>query len=419
MWNFTRVYMLGGCLVGMLATAGMVGTVAAQPGYSVVQGANYVDDVYFSLENGVVATVPAGNWDLAFEVTSPFSIGIRLNDGNGRELAVYPNGDLTSWATVDSTGFGGWPKRNNGLDLWENGALNTGLSGDPMDFGWGVYTGPPLHEVVGDSLYILKRPDGSAVKLRVEQLSGGVWSFTHANLDGSNEVSVDIAMADFSDRNFVYYDVVTGVVDREPATGTWDLLFTRYMGPTQFGFFPTTGVLINRDRLGAKADGVDVEAALPADHPMDAENISVIGNDWKTLVDFVWQIVDDRCYFVADGSGNVFKLVFTGFTGSSTGVTTFNVFPMNSVGVAEAGPAGVGESMGLQMYPNPLGDGGLWLAGWTGAWEVSVFSLAGELVAQGRGSEGVPVELGGLAAGTYVVRVTDGVRVVTERLVKG
>ena len=57
---FTRV--LG---VGAWLGAGIVGA-WGQTGYSVEQGANYANDVYFSFDNGVVATVPAGNWDLAF-----------------------------------------------------------------------------------------------------------------------------------------------------------------------------------------------------------------------------------------------------------------------------------------------------------------------------------------------------------------
>lgn len=403
---FTRV--LG---LGMALGAGIVGA-WSQTGHSVEQGANYANDVYFSFDNGVVATVPAGNWDLAFEVTSPFSIGIRLNDGNGRELAIVPGVDLTGWEAVDSTGFGTWPKLNNGLDLWENGALNMGLSGDPMDFGWGVYTGPPLHEVVGDSLYILKRPDGSAVKLRVERLSGGVWSFTHAQLDGSNEVSVDIAMADFANRNFVYYDVEGGVVDREPATDTWDLLFTRYMGPTQFGLFPTTGVLVNRDRLASEADGVDVMAALPTDYPMDAENISVIGNDWKALVDFVWQIVPNRCYFVTDAGGDVHKLYFTGFTGSSTGITTFNTLPMSAVGVAQVADAS------FRMFPNPLAESVLQLDGWQGVQTVEVFTVTGERVWGAQAAAPSPIALGDLPAGVYLVQVGDGAGRMTQRLIK-
>jgi hypothetical protein len=387
----------------------------AQTTHSIEQGANYAQDVYFSLETGIVATVPADNWDIALEVTNPFAIGIRINDGNGRELAVYPNGDLSAWNTVDSTGFSTWPKRNNGLDLWETGAFNTGFSGDPMDFGWGVYSGPPLHQVVGDSLYIFKRADGSALKLRINDLSNGLWSFTYAELDGANEVTSTVAMADYADRNFVYFHFTNGVVDREPATGTWDLVFTRYVGPTQYGLFPTTGILLNRDRAAAEGDGVDVNAAVHTDYTLTTDSIVTIGNDWKSLVNFMWQIDGDRVYFVQTGSGAIHKLIFTGFTGSSTGITTFTSEVASAVGIAES------PASSIQVYPNPVTGNTLYLSGCSATSTAEVWSLAGARIASlpAQAAPGTPatVALDGLPAGTYLIRVADGTATSTHRIV--
>ena len=400
-----------GCTTLVLASTHAV----AQTAHSVEQGANYASDVYYSLENGVVATVPADNWDIAFEVTNPFAIGIRINDGFGRELAVYPGGDLSSWDNVDSTGFSVWSKKNNGLDLWENGAFNTGFSGDPMDFGWGVYSGPPLHQVVGDSLYVFKRADGSALKLRINDLSNGLWSFTYANLDGSNEVTATLAMDDYADRTYAYYHFTDGAVDREPATADWDMVFTRYVGPTQYGLFPTTGVLLNRDRAAAEADGVDIAAAVHTDYTLTADSIVALGNDWKSLVNFMWEIDADRVYFVESGSGAVHKLWFTGFSGSSTGITTFNTEVASAVAVAEA------DAAHLTAFPNPVADGTLFLAGCTGTGVAEVFTLAGgRVAAQPFSASGAPVALDvrALPAGTYVVRVLNGAVAASYRFVK-
>lgn len=391
------------------------GVLAAQTAHSVEQGANYASDVYYSLETGVVATVPADNWDIAFEVTSPFAIGIRINDGFGRELAVYPGGDLSSWDAVDSTGFSVWPKKTNGLDLWENGAFNTGFSSNPMDFGWGVYSGPPLHQVVGDSLYVFKRADGSALKLRINDLTNGLWSFTYANLDGTNEVTATVAMADFADRTYAYYHFTDGPLDREPASAEWDLVFTRYMGPTQFGLFPTTGVLLNRDRAAAEGDGVDVAAAVHTDYTLTADSIVALGNDWKSLVNFMWEIDADRVYFVESGAGTVHKLWFTGFTGSSTGITTFNTEVASAVSVAEA------DRTALSAYPNPVADGALYLTGCVGTGVAEVYTAAGFRVATVPfTAAGAPVALDvrALPAGTFVVRVLDGASVASFRFVK-
>ena len=399
----------------LAVVAAVGGTASAQTAQTVEQGANYASDVYYSLENGVVATVPADNWDIAFEVTNPFAIGIRINDGFGRELAVYPGGDLSSWDAVDSTGFSAWPKKNNGLDLWENGAFNTGFSGDPMDFGWGVYSGPPLHQVVGDSLYVFKRADGSALKLRINDLTNGLWSFTYANLDGTNEVTATVAMADYADRTFAYYHFTDGALDREPASAEWDLVFTRYMGPTQFGLFPTTGVLLNRDRAAAEADGVDVASAVNTDYTLTADSIVTLGNDWKSLVNFMWEIDADRVYFVESGAGAIYKIWFTGFTGSSTGITTFNTEVASAVAVAEA------DAAAPTAFPNPVASGTLYLTGSAGSGFAEVFTLTGGRVAVypfTAAGAAVALDVATLPAGTYVLRVTSAAGSASQRFVK-
>ena len=168
----------------LAATAGAT----AQTEHVIEQGANYSEDVFFSLEAGVVATQPTGNWDLAFDVSSPFSNAVRINDGNGRALAVVPGVDISGWADVDTAGYSTWPTLYNGLDTWVNGAFNVGTSDDPSDFGWGTYSGPPLHQVIGDSIYVFTLEDGTAYKLRIDLLNMGVWTFTYAALDGAGPV---------------------------------------------------------------------------------------------------------------------------------------------------------------------------------------------------------------------------------------
>ena len=74
----------------------------AQTSHILTQGSDYQNDVFFSLENGVVSEVPGTNWDLAFDVTNPFSASIRINDGHGRAAVVYPNG--ASMTVIDANG---------------------------------------------------------------------------------------------------------------------------------------------------------------------------------------------------------------------------------------------------------------------------------------------------------------------------
>lgn len=320
----------------------------AQSSHTVSMGLGYTDDVYFSLDDGAATEVNATNWHLAFETTGPFSIGIRINDGHGSEVKAYPNADITGWETLDTTGYATWPALNNGITAWADGAFNQSANGDPSDFSWGSYSGPPLHDVVGDSLYVVKTTDGDAFKLRLDMLNGGVWTFTQANLDGSEEVQQEIVMEDYFGRNLVYYNLDTQeVLDREPVE--WDFVFTRYVGMTSYGMFPTTGVLLNTGRSAAMSDGVDVTTVDFADQTFTDTDISVIGNDWKELVQFMWQIVDNRCYFVQSSGGDIYKIVFTDFEGSETGNISFTTELVSSSSVADAL-----VDASVKVYPNPV-----------------------------------------------------------------
>lgn len=383
-------------LVGAFALAATL-PLTAQTAHTITQGEGYANDVFFSLANGIVAEVPSANWDIAFEVTGPFSAGIRVNDGNYRELTTYPGGDISAWAEVDTAGMSEWPRLYNGLDLWENGAFNVSPNGDPSDFSWGTYTGPPLHQVVGDSIFIVSTPEGEALKLRIDNLDNGTWNFTHSALDGSDENSVAIEMADFAGKNFVYYSFSAGIVDREPAATDWDFVFTRYVGPTIYGMFPTTGVLLNRDRAAAVAEAIPVDEAtfVPAD--LQFENISAIGNEWKELVDFQWQVVPDLSYFVQAADGGVYQIWFSSFEGSATGVTVMNAQPISGASVESIASTFV-------AYPNPIAGGTLRLDGADGLWEVR--DITGRSMLNFQARYGLQVDE--LPAGTYFARPVDG-----------
>lgn len=389
--------------------------VSAQTGYTITQGEGYADDVFFSLENGVVATVPAADWDLAFDVTGPFSATIRVNDGHGRTVAVVPTVAAEDWgAAIDSTGFAAeWPQLHNGITAWEEGALNVSPSGSPSDFSWGEYTGPPLHQVIGDSIYLLQRADGAAFQFKIDNLDNGTWNFSYGALDGSGAATASINMADYAGKNFVYFNFDTGVVDREPLASDWDFVFTRYVGETIYGLFPTTGVLLNRLRPAAEVAETPVEEADIADASLDVEDISVIGNDWKTLVDFQWQVVEDLSYFVEGADGGVYQIWFTAFTGSSTGVTEMNVLPAST-----ASTTSLGAPEQWQLYPNPVAGGNLHIGGSAVAQQAIVIDAQGRQIGQHdlNGQQAIPTDE--LPTGLYHVVLTDGLRRETHSFLK-
>ena len=93
-------------------------------------GPSYANDIYYSLENGVVATVSRTNWDIGFH-TTVWTASIITNGGAGVNLYTYPNADTTGWNTVDTIGMASWPVLYDSEDNWEDGAFNRNAGGHP------------------------------------------------------------------------------------------------------------------------------------------------------------------------------------------------------------------------------------------------------------------------------------------------
>ncbi len=68
---------------------------------TLVMGAYYANEVYFSLAGGDHAHANRSNWEIAF-MTKQFSSGIRANIAAGVELYTYPAG-LSEWGTTSSS----------------------------------------------------------------------------------------------------------------------------------------------------------------------------------------------------------------------------------------------------------------------------------------------------------------------------
>ncbi len=319
---------------------------------SVSMGFGYANDVYYSFENGEIQSVERTNWDIGF-YTLTWSAGIIINDGNAVELKLYPLADTSGWETIDTTGLFTWPKLYNSTDDWEEGAFNRYATGHP-DYGWGVYN-TVNHNVVGDSLYILKTGDGLYKKLWIESKmsSNNIYHFRYANLDGSDEISMELNCNDYIDKNFVYYSVSEGaILDREPNSDTWDILFTKYNVILEEGSpYIVTGVLNNIDVSGNRFDMVGPDFSEWYSMPMDTMRESV-GWDWKSF-DFLtgWMVYDSIAFFVMDINGNVNKLSFTGFEGMSSGKIIFEK-SLDSPAIVSS----ISNNAEFLLYPNPASD---------------------------------------------------------------
>jgi len=320
---------------------------------SVQTGPGYANDVYYSFEDGVVATVTRTNWDIGFHTTL-WTATIITNGAAGVNLYTYPTADTAGWATLDTTGLGTWPVMYDSEESWEDGAFTRNATGHP-DYGWGKYN-PITHDVVGDSIYILKTLDGSYRKIWIQRKNSAANTYyiRVANLDGSNDHVLQLNINPYASKNFVYYEFATeSFLDREPDTNTWDILFTKYMAIQPNGTpYPVVGVLNNFDVYGNEFYPVAPEFSDYASQSFDSTK-SVVGWEWKTfdMGTFTWTVADSTAFFVHTRKNNVYKLVFTKFEGSTTGNIVFTKEPMSASGILN--PINVSEAI---VFPNPVRD---------------------------------------------------------------
>jgi hypothetical protein len=309
------------------------------------------NEVYYSLENDEVSTVERGNWDIAFNLGG-YGSAILARGASDVELYVYENGDISDWETFDTTGLSGWEPRHNSTETWSEGAFNRRGSSYS---GWGNYS-MQTHFVTADSLFLIKTTEGSYKKLWIDRLASGVYYFTYADLDGSNEVSETVTKSDFTNKNFAYYSIDSQTeLDREPANDSWDLLFTKYTTMLNYGGaqmpYGVTGVLSNAGVEVNKVSGIHKLEADTTDGSFSS-NISTIGWDWKSHMGMgVYSTNDSLTHFVKSKSGDVWKLNFTGYKGGSSGEFHFSkevflsVTNMQSIDVLE-----------VSTFPNPATD---------------------------------------------------------------
>lgn len=288
---------------------------------SISMGAGYADEVFYSLENGIVKTSPRSSWDIAFS-TDPISSTILINEGYGVELYTYPDGDKSAWDAIDTSGIATWSAMFNSDTSWYYGAFDRNDLGHP-DYGWGVYN-TQSHDVLGDSLFIIKTTDGSMLKLFIEKRAAMNNSFTikYGNIDAAGETK-EISCGDYSTKNFIYFSFTSGqVLDIEPETTEWDLLFTKYYDESIP--YIVTGVLTNNGLETAEVRNLDPGLADPAT-AVFSTYISIIGSDWKSfdMGSFTYVIEPDLCYFVKKGE-DMYKITFTGTDGSATGKMVFD-----------------------------------------------------------------------------------------------
>ena len=372
-------------------------------------GSGYSNDLYYSLDSGLVKSEPRNNWHIAF-TTKIVDASILINDVSGTTLYLGST-DTTDWSSLDTTG-NSWLPLYNSEEVWEEGAFNDGAAGHP-DYGWGTYNSV-THNVSGTKIFVIKVNDSTYKKMIIDNMkTNGDFEFRIANLDGTNMLTKVLNKKTFSDINFMYYNVLTdSLFSREPNKTSWDFVFTKYNAVQPNGaWYPVTGVKQNSLVKSSRARGVDTTMVDYNNYPISDTAINIIGFDWKEfdMNSFSWVIEDSLSYFTESKVGNLYKVVFKTWSGSTTGDFSFSTALISAISVPEI------SKINMVVYPNPAQDfvqikSNLNL-------DIEIYNLSGSVVKTTKISGNGKLNIADLSSGTYILRAVSAKGIYQSKLI--
>jgi len=403
-------------------------TLMAQEQKEVMIGASYMDEVYYSLDSGDVETMLRPTWDLGF-TTNNFSVSILANTAAGVEVYTWPAGDTADWATLDTAGMV-WTPMYNSLETFDEGAFSANATGHP-DYGWGTYN-MANHNITGDSLYVIKTLNGTYKKLAIIKRGSmaNTWEFRYANLDGASDTTVLLNSGDYNTKSFVYYSIDNNLIlDREPATANWDMLFTKYTGMISMGPgapvpYPVTGILTNEDHILAqevREEGMVKSTLEEFEDTAFSANISIIGSDWKSfnMGTMSYDVDSTIVYFLkkmGESDSAYYKIYFTGFD-MSMGIFTFMQEKLSLV--SSRSPEMIQM---LKVYPNPASNNINVIFDHIGETSIQVIDMTGRSVYStihnAGGFTNLSMDIAHLNPGLFFLKVKSGDRTGVIRFIK-
>lgn len=387
----------------------------AQNTDSVDMNAGYAMDVYYSLENGTVQSVAGSEWTVAFSTGAQTS-SIYINDGQGVDLYQTATTPANFTDVLDTAGISGWTKLYNEYNDWDHSAFEFGATGHP-NYGWGEYNAVS-HIVNGTKVYILKTLNNTFYKVQVVKKESGAYHYRYATLNNSFDTTIVYQASDLSNRNFAFLNMDNHIVsNREPAKETWDMLFTKYYD-TEISY-PVVGVLVNRDVEVIQVDGIS-NANASYTNGTFANNVKNIGSDWKDfdMTSFSYVLAENRTYFVKQVDGDIYKIYFTRFDGSSTGKIEFSSEKVGSSSIKDI------ESLNtISLYPNPANTNATLVldAKSNADLTYTIYSMLGKQIETknievSAGLNAISLNIENLNSGIYLVQVKNGSKSQTLKL---
>lgn len=368
-------------------------------------GKDYSQQAYYELSTGEVTTIDNDAWDIAFSALGQQDAGIFINESSpysqaGVTLFASNTTDWTEAITDTNIFVDSLILRNEELN-WREGAFNTVKDpNNPLDYGWGAYN-TSTHKLEGNQIYVLKKRDGSFIKIEILSLSKGVYSFRSAALDGTNEKSYSVSKKD-TDAQLIHFSFETEKVVEIPTN--YDLIFQRYSTPLDPGDgnlvpYTVTGVLLAPHVEAVVLNGVDPKNVSVQSHLNDFKaDPKIIGHTWKSFSFTTgWEVKDDRTQFIKTQSGDIYQLQFIDFEGKETGITT-----VERKQVIAASTKETSKTFRASVFPNPASDYVIIELdnNNTGIF-YQLFSSTGELVQSAKTNSGDQINISSLTSGLY------------------
>lgn len=374
---------------------------------TVTTGPGYANNIWYSLENDNQTEQINNNWDLALSTTinpgSNLSTAILFNHKVG-QLFEIPGSDPTNFNGLDTTGLSALLPLFNSDTAWSKGAFNNSINIGSFDYGWGTYDFVTHTGINSNRIFVIKYISGNYKKIKIDlSFTSSSYTLTYSDLDNSNSEIETVAFSSFNSKNFIYFSLLNGVIDREPESENWDLTFMQFPSFDYNPPYTVAGILQNV--------GVEVTKAYPIDEPSIYEDwssevfsskINGIGYNWKTFSG-TWSIADSTVYFVKDKAGSYWKIIMTGFGGSANGQYIFSKEKLSSAEIS------LNATTLLGVYPNPANLELNLITNSNQKGLIQIYNQFGQLVNVQEYSEGLKsnyINTSVFKNGTYYIQIT-------------
>jgi len=296
---------------------------------TIPMGQYYTYQIYFDFEqDSMVSSNLKSEFDLSFS-SGDSSWVIRLNTSTFMKAAMSNETELEK--VTDTLGMDWKFDKSNG-DPDSTALFNwMSISGNDTVFPGRVYVINRGINELGVNLGLRK--------IIFEKLKNDTFYFRYSNMDNSGLVETSVQKDE--EFNDVQYSLKTGnILQLQPATNNWDLLFTQYttlLYTDEGEAYPylVTGTLTNMNGTSVAFDSTMVfnEIILNDVLYLDfSTNQDAIGYEWKELFgdinggDYYYKARENYNYIIRNRSGDYYKLRFVGFYNADTGEKGFPTF---------------------------------------------------------------------------------------------